>query len=350
MDYKMKRPALSAASLAAILLLLPPAMSVAEPIEVGARLQLLVDEHLIERLAGGAQLRLHPPEPREIVMTYDKPWEGNTSMVLTLFRDGDNFRMYYRAENYIAVGGKTTHPTYLCYAESKDGIRWVRPDLGLVEFEGSRNNNIIGHTLLYPFKDSNPHVAPEGRYKAFHVATLTKPHRRNLYVYQSADGLRWQKMREDSVMTQGTTTAAFDTVNVAFWDSVRGEYRAYIRDWKDKKRGIMTATSQDFMHWSEPQWLQYPDATQDELYTNMVRPYAGSPELFIGFPTRYMDSRGSITEPLFMTSRDGRSFRLWEEAIIRPGRNTDRWGNRCNYIWHGLIETESDLPGRPVEL
>ena len=51
-----------------------------------------------------------------------------------------------------------------------------------------------------------------------------------------------------------------------------------------------------------------------------------------------------------MSSRDGNAFHRWGEAFIRPGLNQDRWGNRCNYIWHGLIETASDLPGAPNEL
>ncbi len=37
------------------------------------------------------------------------------------------------------------------------------------------------------------------------------------------------------------------------------------------------------------------------------------------------------------------------EALIRPGLNRERWGNRSNYIWNGLIETPSDLPGAPNE-
>ena len=47
-----------------------------------------------------------------------------------------------------------------------------------------------------------------------------------------------------------------------------------------------------------------------------------------------------------MTSRDGKAFKLWEESLIRPGRNSDRWGNRCNYIWHGMLDTASDFPGK----
>ena len=49
----------------------------AVPISIGLRLEPLLDDYLIERMNGGAKLRLHEPTPREVVLTTDKPWEGN---------------------------------------------------------------------------------------------------------------------------------------------------------------------------------------------------------------------------------------------------------------------------------
>lgn len=321
----------------------------AQPIAIGSRPELFVDDYLIDRMAGGAELQLHSPKPREIVLVFDKPWEGNACAVWSVFRDGDIYRMYYRAEDYVSVGGKATHPAFLCYAESTDGIHWRRPNMGLVEFEGSKENNIITRPGIAPFKDTNPQRSDDALYKGFEIVSVKNPRHRELFVNQSADGIRWKQMSSKTVMPNNVTPRAFDTVNVAFWDAERGEYRAYVRDWRGGKRDTKTATSKDFLNWSEPQWLKYPGATQENLYTSMVRPYPRNPKLFIGFPTRILIHRGDITEPLFMTSRDGLTFRLWEESIIRPGRNTDRWGNRCNYIWYGLIETASDLPEKPME-
>ena len=68
-----------------------------EPIDIGSRLELMVDDYLIERMSGGAELRLHRPAEREVVFTCDKPWEGNHSGSVTVFQDGDTYRMYYRA-------------------------------------------------------------------------------------------------------------------------------------------------------------------------------------------------------------------------------------------------------------
>ncbi len=61
----------------------------AEPIEIGSRRELFVDRHLIAELSGGAALTLPTPEPQEVVLTTDKPWEGNTCAYYTIFRGGN---------------------------------------------------------------------------------------------------------------------------------------------------------------------------------------------------------------------------------------------------------------------
>jgi len=87
-----------------------------EPIDIGSRLELFVDDFLIERMNDGAELRLHRPARRELAFTCDKPWEGNWSGALTLFQDGAIYRMYYRGAQY-----PPTHKC-ICYTESNDGI------------------------------------------------------------------------------------------------------------------------------------------------------------------------------------------------------------------------------------
>ena len=99
-----------------------------------------------------------------------------------------------------------------------------------------------------------------------------------------------------------------------------------------------------------PSELRYPGAPREHLYTNAVRAYYRAPHIFIAFPTRFLPDRGELTEGVFMTSRDGETFHRWGEAIIRPGLTPDRWYNRSNYIWWGLVETEPLQPGAPPEL
>lgn len=319
-----------------------------EAIRVGPGWELFVDNHLIDKIRGGVELRLHSPTAREVVLVHDKPWEGNTSGYHTIFQDGDICRMYYRGWGHDGKTQKQLHPAVVCYAESKDGIEWTRPNLGLVEFGGSKENNIIlsdfGTHNFTPFKDTNPGCAREALYKA--VARGEGSANRQLFAFQSADGIGWKLMQEGPIVTEG----AFDSQNLAFWDSVRGEYRCYFRDFRDGFRDIKTCTSKDFIRWTKPEWLDFGEAPKEHLYTNQVQAYYRGPHIFVGFPTRYIPERGSLTEGLFMSSRDGQTFRRWGEAVLRPGLNRDKWRNRSNYIWLGMVETKSNLPGAGREL
>jgi hypothetical protein len=195
-----------------------------------------------------------------------------------------------------------------------------------------------------PFKDPNPRCSSRARYKA--LARGLGEQRKLLFAFESADGIHWSRIQEEPVITKG----AFDSQNLAFWDPLREEYREYHRDFRDGVRDIRTATSPDFLHWSDPVWLEYPDAPTEHLYTNQVQPYFRAPHVFVGFPARYLRDRGSLTEGVLMASRDGRTFHRWQEALIRPGPNPDKWQNRSNSVWLGLIETDSGVAGAPPEI
>lgn len=49
--------------------------SQAPPTEIGSRLELFVDEALIEGIRG-VSLQLHRPSMAELVLSFDRPWEG----------------------------------------------------------------------------------------------------------------------------------------------------------------------------------------------------------------------------------------------------------------------------------
>ena len=70
-----------------------------EPIAIGQQRELLTDDHLIQE-ADGIVFRLHQPEPEEVVLVTDRPWEGNTCAYYTIFQDGDKYRMYYRGSHW----------------------------------------------------------------------------------------------------------------------------------------------------------------------------------------------------------------------------------------------------------
>ena len=355
-----------------ILLLLATTLHAAtnefEPIDIGSRLELFVDDYLIDKMQGVTR-KLHPPQRREVVMTFDRPWEGNHAIVYSLFQDGDMYRMYYR--------GRGT-----CYAESKDGIQWTRPNLRLIEFKGSKENNILDleGVGITPFKDTNPDCPPEKQYKALAGVPIR--------ALASSDGLRWQYITAEPVIP---TTG--DRGGLAFYDTVRGEYRAYIREWvkinrvrtaisKDSVtkvlhephplgvRTVCTATSKDFIHWTRRELCNYGLAPVEHLYTNATIPYFRAPHIFLSFPKRFMPNRKKRAHPIrpglsdgvFMSSRDGVNFdRSFMEAWIRPGLDQDNWTHRNILIAWTFIQTSPAelsfywtehyyLPGKPCQL
>jgi hypothetical protein len=357
----------------------------ADPIAIGNRLELFVDDTLIESLDGAA-LRLHHPVPKEISIVRDAPWEGSGSGYDTVFEDGDLYRMYYKAWEHVSnpdVPASAAHPTYGAYAESRDGKTWTKPELGIWEFEGSKANNLIwmgkgGHDFT-PFLDTNPACPPEERYKAVSSGHESEP--QGLMAFKSADGLHWSVLQEDPIIPRQAVgprqiELKFDTQNVAFWDDLKQEYRVYVRGFHGPLRVICTATSQDFRTWSTPVLLDFGDAEPPALYTNQVKPYYRAPHIYIGFPARYVDRGWSpsmralpllehrekraaastrygttVTDSLLMASRDGVRFKLWMEAFLRPGlRTADNWVYGDNYIaWH-VVETEADIENAPREL
>ena len=394
------------------------------PIDIGTRLELMVDEHLMGRLSGGAQRRLNSPVPQEIAMRLDAPWEGNACGGFTVFEDDGLYRMYYRGQNfeYDSNGLGSRRGKQVCYAESADGIQWEKPELGLVEFDGSRKNNIVmdaGNILngmFCPFKDGNPACAADARYKSF--VLMQRGDARGLWAYRSPDGIHWSAMSDGPVITKGL----LDTQNLGFWDGARGEYRAYHRNEfrlpqtgeepygahpvqagagvgkveshasadGDRQEGgdggglrgsrygrdILTATSSDFVHWTDSVYVNYSEGRPSELYTNQITPYYRAPHLLLGFPTRYVERAWSeslealpevehrrmragiserygaaLTDGMFMSSRDGYGFNLWPESFIRPGlRPCDNWTYGDNFQNWGIVTTPSAFAGAPDEL
>jgi hypothetical protein len=342
-----------------------------EPIEIGSRRELFVDGFLLDRREG-VELRLHAPAPREVVMVCDAPWEGSGCGYETVFRDGPIIRMYYIAADLTNADGTkmASRPLFACYAESRDGVRWVKPELGLFEYGGSKKNNIIrsGPNLdnFTPMKDPNPACRPGEQYKAVAYGPG------GLWGYKSADGLHWSPLADKPIITKG----AFDTQNNAFWDPLRRHYWCYVRDFHNGIRDIRVAVSTDFRTWTEPELLHFPDAPDEPLYTNQVAPYYRALHLFIGFPTRYVERPWTpsmkalpdpehrqrrmkfhprygtaVTDGMFMTSRDGRTFYRWDEAFLRPGpERRDNWVYGDGYQSLGLLETPAADPTAPPEL
>ena len=323
-------------------------------IDIGSRLELFVDHHLIQRL-DKTRLRLHQPQPAGVALRFDKPWEGAFVGYVTVLKDGDTYRMYYRG--LPRAGADCTALESTCYAESPDGIRWTKPDLGLYEVNGTRANNVIlkGHQPashnFSPFLDQNPLASSDTRFKAMGGSS------KGLVPFGSADGIRWRALSDKPVLTDGV----FDSQNVAFWSTSEQRYVCYLRTW-DSHRSVSRATSKDFMNWTPSTPMTYGGTPREHLYTNQTHPYFRAPHLYLGIAARFMPGRrvltpeqaktiqvnpryaGDCSDAVLLTSRGGTTYeRTFMEAIFRPGPGLENWVSRTNYPALGILPVADSM-------
>jgi len=354
------------------------------PFDIAGRRELFIDSAMVDRMDGGAQRVFHRPVPREVVIEFDRPWEGQTSGTATVFQDGDRYRMYYRG------GGDAEREEFACYAESRDGIHWTKPNLGLFEFKGSKENNIVWKGVAVscwvPFKDENPDCPPEARYKAVGLRVTGKWDAgalKELMPFQSADGIHWKLTSDKGIINDGY----FDSQNVVFWDPNTQGYRAYYRmatqtfaNMDNWGRDIMMASSPDFLHWPKGKLLRHAKTPTAQFYNNVIRPYHRAPHIYLGFPGMY-DDRGAAAKELLpraqeflpdgeirrrnvvqwkrfgplsdtqlMWSRDGAAFELAPSTFMPPGpERPGSWTYADHVAWH-LVETNSVFKGAAPEL
>jgi len=351
------------------------------------------DDHFINPKYTTAQFRVHEPVRREVLITFDKPWEGSGSTSQCIVKDTDRYRLYYIGrdmENEFPDGSSYYH----CYAESHDGLHWERPNLGMFEFNGSCDNNIISsrnsvlHGPMFVFIDENPACPKNERYRAI-VSAINEA---VLFSVPSADGIRFDYEKKRVIETGGY----YDSMNTCFWDQKAGKYRCFFRgfhfpagydgeltDCHDPRsygirmRDIRYTESTDFVHWSESVIIDEGNAEDIELYENYIIPYYRAPQMLIGFPVRYMgrqtwtenydslpsaDNRRArakrdmryglaVTDCVFTCSRDGVSFFRHDDVFLRPGpENPTNWVYGCGYASYNLLETPSDIPGADNEI
>jgi len=326
-------------------------------------LQPVWDKTIIDESKTTANFDVGTPVKKGLAFIPDKPWEARSAHYSNVIKDNGKYRMYYLT--HITTAKRSVErenrkdtievlDTYVCYAESEDGLHWERPSVGLYEYEGSYENNIILRSIDKPgeedffdnffvFIDENPACPPEKKYKATAYMRYYR-----LGWYSSPDGIHW---RFEAIFDM---PGKFDTLNVCWWDKEIKKYVAYVRDFHnipedgDLNRGIRDARrteSEDFIHWTTPELITFNESDDYPIYTNNVSRYYRNPDIYIGFPTRYEERQAwndsfeelcgkdlrkkameicprfglTVTDCVFMSSRDGVRFDKCDEALFAPG-------------------------------
>ena len=333
-----------------------------QALDIGSRRELFVDHFLIDRLVG-TRLELHHPQPAEVAIQVDRPWEGGDNLGISVLHHDGIYRMYYRGMANDDIKGR-------CLAESRDGITWTKPNLGLIEVAGTRDNNAIVEGkdtwsyFMIPFIDQRPGVPASQRIKGITPGFSRRGNfeRRELFLHLSADGARWEKAQDDPILVT-TFPNAFDSLVCLFWSAAEQRYILYSRYMVDTQgrprrkgglRSVFRSTSPNLIHWSEPTPMTFTGTgvvPSAQLYTSMTEPYFRAPHIYVSFPMRFMEDRKTVSDPeaeriglrpgrnadssdgVFMSSRAGSTHFDWifKEAFLRPGPGWENWGNALQY-------------------
>ena len=354
------------------------ASCIMSPINIKKRLEVFWDDTLVDTKKTTASKKLHESIRRELAITHDEPWEGDCCDYHNFFKDSNGlYRMYYLGWNFKRPG------ICVCYAESTDGVHWIKPELGICEYNGSTRNNIIldPNTAIFDnfmvIRDPNQNEGSNELYKG--ICSIKSEHAKNknvLWCFTSPDGIHFRKAW---IMSD---VGAFDTLNTVVWDQYTCRYYTYIRDYHNREnckpvRDIRVMISKDFHEWTTPELLDFMGGDDYPLYTNVVQKYYRADHIFIGFPSRYVERPQwnsnfdrlcgkekrlermrteprfglAVTDCVFMCSRDGMKWNRTNEAFMRPGPEEPyNWVYGDCYPALGVAETYGSYPGTDNEL
>jgi hypothetical protein len=266
----------------------------------------LLDSRVIEQKEGTrlvlGQVR---KEPRNPLFGETKPWEVRIDNLYgNVLYDVEEriYKLWYspfivnsreemtpaekRASTVYASMPEGKKDLALCYATSKDGLTWHKPELGMYDYRGSKRNNILlgvppscewepphGAGIFKDLRDPDP----SRRYKMIFMKRPRDRSRdrpgdmpRHLCVSFSRDGLHWQ----DPIPTSQPVMSG-DTHNNALWAPSLGKYVVFTRR-KIRGRIVARAESEDFIHWSagENVLRSLPSEPGRQTYAMPVFPYA----------------------------------------------------------------------------
>lgn len=308
----------------------------------------------------GVELRVEPARKSGPIFAFDRPWEKGDPAWAQVMHDEGRYRLWYGI-----VNERVPQRELLCYAESDDGLTWRKPELGIVELDGSRANNVVyaGAGAVHFCVVKSSREAPEQRYRCmlFKCWFEGEPgqelddaegHRRldlqnaaregekvppvsclgKMLGLSSPDGLRW------TPLAQPILDEWHDTHNICVYDEAAGLYRAYLRGFYAGRRAIAYSETKDFEHWPPSRVIHQPlvgDGPDESLYSIAYTRYPGRPDLHLMFPSIYRQGADTTYGQLGV-SLDGLNWsRFTRQAIVPHGAPGDPDG--------GMVYPEPEL-------
>lgn len=283
-------------------------------LRIGTGPQVFFDNYIIEDWSGlqrkfqGFQMAEKP------FFTREKPWEepcGPVDGVLLHGEDGI-YRLWYEVpfetagtpgderilhsdsgEQLFADKKNRHRYEYVCYAESEDGIHWIRPALDIYPEFGAGNNVVLkgpecrtnGLTIIYNPEDGNQ------RYTTLFQGP------KSVFLSCSEDGKHWSEPEE--------VIKYYNDTGIGILKKPDGGWRLYGRNsvyagnWQ---RRIAVYDSPDLRHWDKPANIMIPENTNDEYYG--LKPYRYG-DFYIGLLMWLYSTQSSTLDCEWVFSRDG---------------------------------------------
>lgn len=325
---------------------------------------LFIDDYLIAESSNVRRVT-HQPEklPEPVLPSGIAPWHNQPQWFMRVAHDAPAglFRAWYNVKNpggHARSDGTGTGIPFVCYAyaESRDGIRWHYPDLGLVEMEGSRKNNLLDAVFanfsLFLVDDGTREPDPVRRFKmAYFEARRGDAGKNGMSVTFSPDGMRFTPFPGNPVIPGGPSNPVIGDIIDGCYDPLKQEYllgckieqegypgkpHFHAEGWR---RCVGMSTSKDFIHWSKPGIIVTPDPANgiEEFYgfKPMVRG-----NLYMGFLRILRDDLPATKDgPVegigwteLMTSRDGRNWVRHQDKFLDRSPAEGAWDHAMTWF------------------
>lgn len=311
--------------------------------------QLFLDDAMVAEIDGLRRVVHQPKKYKEnpIIRHHQTPWQGFRAQLYgtVLYIPAEKkFKMWYLSgarfpdEEPIRVNGRLVCPNFqlLAYAESDNGFHWRLPELGLVDFNGSKENNLCrisrenaeGVGVLYDPHDPDA----QRRYKAFYWEHDNCGPRQfdpttpvnAMSVSFSPDGKSWTDHPGNPVIPQPS-----DTGHQALYDSHLGKYVVYGR-FGAGGRKVARSESDDFVHWTPSKRVFETDAEDGpgaQFYGMGTTIYEG---VYVGLPWMYWAETTQRMDVQLATSRDGIHWeRAGDRQTFMPNGPKGSWDGGC---------------------
>ncbi len=257
-------------------------------------------------------------------------------------------------EMYVKYGSKKSREMGICYAISKDGIDWEKPSLNIVEFNDSKDNNIIlrnnhGAGL---FKDDFTEESNE-RYKLI----LADDNERRMFICTSNDGLKWsipqvcpniEKVSEDTKNLRIKWNG--DTHNNAIWAPTIEKYVLITRMWKQTKvnngksigiRLVGRSESLDYKTWTLTEPIFEGNEVHLQIYSMPIFEYYG---IYLGLPAIFNIKTDTVQTELAWSPDTIKWYRICPGTALIPNSETRGdidWG--CIYAAKSPIILNNEI-------